>query len=70
MRERLDDVTVGYVVSSPSRRCVETVEPLARQLRTKIDTRKEFLEGADPDGALDLLLELARRDPSCAATAT
>jgi phosphohistidine phosphatase SixA len=63
LRERLDDAAVGCVVSSPSRRCVETVEPLARELGTKIDTRKEFLEGADPEGALDLLLELAPRDP-------
>jgi 8-oxo-dGTP diphosphatase len=60
---RLQDTAVGWVVSSPSRRCVETVEPIAHRLDMKIHTRKEFLEGADPDGALDLLFELAPRDP-------
>lgn len=60
---RLEDESVGCVVSSPSRRCVETLEPLAEKLATGIDIHKEFLEGADPDDALTLLMELAPRNP-------
>jgi phosphohistidine phosphatase SixA len=60
---RFDDENVGCVVSSPSRRCVETVEPLAKRLGTDIDIRKEFLEGADPDDAIASLLKLAPRNP-------
>jgi phosphohistidine phosphatase SixA len=63
LRDRLDDAAVGCIVSSPSRRCVETVEPLARRLGMPVDTRKELLEGADPDDALALVLSLASRDP-------
>jgi phosphohistidine phosphatase SixA len=63
LRKRLDDETVGCVVSSPSVRCVQTLEPIARRLGTDIDTRKEFQEGADADDALTLMMELAPRDP-------
>ena len=60
---RLDDEPVGYVVSSPSQRCIETVEPLAEHIGAEIDIRKEFLEGADPDEAVTSLLKLAPRNP-------
>jgi 8-oxo-dGTP diphosphatase len=60
---RLGDEPVGYVVSSPSERCIETVEPLAERIGAEIDIRKEFLEGADPDDAVTSLLKLAPRNP-------
>jgi 8-oxo-dGTP diphosphatase len=58
-----DDPDVGCIVSSPSRRCVETVEPLAKVLGAEVDIRKEFSEGADPDEAISLLMELAPKNP-------
>jgi 8-oxo-dGTP diphosphatase len=61
--DRLDGETIGCIVSSPSRRCIETVEPLAERLHKEIDIRKEFLEGADPDDAIESLTELAPRNP-------
>jgi phosphohistidine phosphatase SixA len=63
LSERLHGDPIGVVVSSPSRRCVETVEPIASMVGTKIDVRKAFAEGADPDEAVLLLLELASVDP-------
>jgi len=39
------------------------MEPVAERRRAEIDTRKELLEGADPDAALDLLMKLAPSDP-------
>jgi 8-oxo-dGTP diphosphatase len=61
--QRLDGEPIGTVVSSPARRCTETVEPLARALDCKVDRRDEFLEGADPATAIVLLLEMAPRNP-------
>lgn len=63
LSKRLDEHPVGCVLSSPSRRCIETMEPVAERRRAEIDTRKELLEGADPDAALDLLMKLAPSDP-------
>jgi len=63
LNERIEDASIGCIVSSPSRRCIETVEPLAKRIGTAVDVRKELLEGADPDDATALLLELAPRNP-------
>lgn len=62
--QRLGGLRVGCVVSSPSLRCVETVQPLARSLGVEVDMRKELYEGADADDALALLMELAPSDPA------
>jgi 8-oxo-dGTP diphosphatase len=61
--ERIDCGSVGTVVSSPAQRCIETVTPIAAEAGTKVRARKELLEGADPDAAVALLLELAPRTP-------
>jgi 8-oxo-dGTP diphosphatase len=61
--ERIDCDAVGAVVSSPAQRCVETVLPIAARAGMELTTRKELLEGADPDAAVELLLELAPRTP-------
>jgi 8-oxo-dGTP diphosphatase len=61
--ERLDKERIKSIVSSPARRCTETVVPLARRLDRSIDERKEFFEGADADDATALLVKLASRDP-------
>lgn len=60
--ERVDG-TVRTILSSPSRRCIETVEPLAERFGCVITTRKELAEGADPDDALALVLASAATSP-------
>jgi 8-oxo-dGTP diphosphatase len=54
---------VRRVVSSPARRCVETVEPIAEHFGCKVTTKKELAEGADPDDALALVLGMASSSP-------
>jgi 8-oxo-dGTP diphosphatase len=58
------ELGVGCVVSSPSLRCVQTVQPLARALGIEVDTREELYEGADADDALALMMKLAPHDPA------
>ena len=48
------------VLSSPSLRCVQTVEPLARAHGLRVETDERLLEGADPREALALLEEELR----------
>jgi 8-oxo-dGTP diphosphatase len=57
------ETTVQRVLSSPSRRCVETVEPLAERFGCEVTVKKEFAEGADPDDAVALVLEMASSSP-------
>lgn len=47
------------VVSSPARRCVETVQPLAQKLGREIELMSWLATGADPQLALRRLVELA-----------
>jgi 8-oxo-dGTP diphosphatase len=61
--DQVDIGSVGTVVSSPAQRCVETVEPIAAEAGMKVRTFEELLEGADPDDAVALLLELAPSTP-------
>lgn len=63
----LGDGTVGRVMSSPSLRCVQTVEPIADHHRTHVELRRELYEGADPDRAVELILEAAPSDPVLAS---
>jgi broad specificity phosphatase PhoE len=48
------------LVSSPFKRCLETLEPLARELDLLIETTDELAEGADGVRALEVLLALSR----------
>jgi 8-oxo-dGTP diphosphatase len=57
------DSTVERVVSSPSRRCIETVEPIAERVGCAVTVKRELAEGADPDDAIALVLELAPSSP-------
>lgn len=52
----LGEQPVKRIYSSPSLRCVETVQPLAAHLGLEVRTRAELLEGADPDQAIAFLL--------------
>ncbi len=56
--ERLAPFRPGRILSSPFRRCVETVEPLARRLAIDVEAREELGEGSDPETALALLVGL------------
>ena len=49
---------IGRIVSSPYRRCVETVEPLAEALGIPIELDDRLAEGASTQLALALLGEL------------
>jgi 8-oxo-dGTP diphosphatase len=49
---------VNRVISSPHRRCVETVEPLAELLQVTLELDDRLVEGAPPEPALELLAEL------------
>ncbi|WP_334142125.1 SixA phosphatase family protein [Rhabdothermincola sp.] len=62
LTELLRRQRTGPIVSSPARRCVETVEPLAALTGTEVHHCAALLEGAEPDEAVSLLLELAPLD--------
>ena len=59
----LGDRPISRMYSSPSLRCVQTIEPLAEQLGLDIKTRSLLEEGADPHEAIAFLLDRAKHDP-------
>jgi len=48
------------ILSSPSARCIQTVEPLAEALGLEVEVRSELAEGAPVDDAIALLRHMAR----------
>ncbi len=60
--DRLGDAGVTRVVSSPSLRCRQTVEPLAARLGLRVETHAALAEGAYGRAALDLLRQLVGID--------
>lgn len=56
------------LVSSPYRRCTETLEPLAQACDLPIETTELLAEGADGRAALDLLLSLTASGPIVCCT--
>jgi phosphohistidine phosphatase SixA len=54
----LEPYDIEHVLSSPARRCVQTVEPLASHLSVEIEKRPELMEGASREEALALVDEL------------
>ena len=65
---RLGDEPLARLVSSPSVRCLQTLEPLALALDHPIETTDVLAEGADGESAADLLLSLAGKDPIACCT--
>jgi 8-oxo-dGTP diphosphatase len=63
LRTRLGGAAVGRVLSSPSRRCVETVESIAADSGLEVETRRELHEGADADQAIELIKRFAADNP-------
>lgn len=53
------------VISSPAVRCVQTVEPLARSLNTKISVDARLFEGEAPTAVLDLIRKLGEDTVLC-----
>jgi 8-oxo-dGTP diphosphatase len=64
--DHLCGVGLSRLVSSPTVRCVQTLEPLADQLGLRVDADDRLLEGADGDQALALAAEL-RKERTAAA---
>lgn len=58
--DQLSGVGVSRLVSSPSMRCVQTLEPLADRLGLRVDADDRLLEGTDGDRALVLAGELGK----------
>jgi phosphohistidine phosphatase SixA len=61
---RLADRSLAALLTSPARRCVETLEPLATTSHIELEELDVLVEGADPVLALAALLE---RSPSSKA---
>ena len=61
---QLADEAIGQVHSSASRRCIETVEPLAEQLGLKVRRASELFEGAEPEPALAFLRATGAKNPA------
>jgi 8-oxo-dGTP diphosphatase len=59
LRDRLADAGIGRLVTSPYRRCRETLEPLAAQLGLEVEADERLAEGMGCSGALALAGELA-----------
>ncbi|HEX6236415.1 MAG TPA: phosphoglycerate mutase family protein [Acidimicrobiales bacterium] len=57
----LVDARVTHLVSSPTARCTETLEPAATSLSLAVTTDARLLEGADVEGTLELADELRSR---------
>lgn len=56
-----DEYGLERIVSSPARRCVETIESLAARLTLSVEEREEVAADAATDRALALLHELDHR---------
>ncbi|HSK96321.1 MAG TPA: hypothetical protein VK891_06875, partial [Euzebyales bacterium] len=54
---QFDGHAVHTIVSSPTLRCVQTVEPLARRRGVEVRTATELGVDGDPDAAVARLLE-------------
>ena len=63
LSEQLADRPVGRLFSSPSRRCVETLEPLAARHVVGIEVVDVLDEGAGAKDALSFLLAHAAENP-------
>jgi 8-oxo-dGTP diphosphatase len=57
--DQLADATIDRIVTSPSVRCRQSVEPLAEQRRLPVDLADELAEGAPLADALRLIEKVA-----------
>jgi 8-oxo-dGTP diphosphatase len=59
--DMLESAGIDRLVSSPSVRCVQSLEPLAQRLGQQVETDERLAEGQDGEGALDLADELRKK---------
>ncbi len=59
--DMLESVGIDRLVSSPSVRCVQSLEPLAHRLGQQVEIDERLAEGQDGEGALDLADELRKK---------
>jgi 8-oxo-dGTP diphosphatase len=64
--DMLASAGISRLVSSPSVRCVQSLEPLAQRLGEAVETDERLAEGHDGEEALDLANEL-RKNADAAA---
>ena len=64
----LGDEPFARLVSSPFKRCIQTLEPLAAAMELPIESSELLAEGADAEQALTFLLGLAGDGPIAACT--
>ena len=62
--EELRDEPIGRVFSSPYRRCVQTVEPLAQTRGLEVRVAPALTEGTDIDEVLTFLADRAKHHPA------
>jgi phosphohistidine phosphatase SixA len=60
----LGDRPIKRLYSSPSRRCLDTLRPLADRLGLDIKQRTELFEGADPNQAIAFMMKQAGHNPA------
>ena len=60
--DAVGDIVIGRIVSSPSVRCLQTIEPLAEQFGLAVEVSDAFAEGADGEEAYRILRELDADD--------
>jgi phosphohistidine phosphatase SixA len=60
--ERLAHARIERILSSPARRCVETVEPLARARGLEIEQRPELWEDRQATDGMELVRSLSDED--------
>ena len=65
---QFDTVRFERVLSSPSVRCVQTIEPLAKREGLAIEHADELAEGGSGSDALELVLAVAASGPVAACT--
>jgi 8-oxo-dGTP diphosphatase len=61
LADELARVPIHRILSSPARRCIETVDPLARRLDVPIEPLVELLPDGDPKGFNRMIVALDAR---------
>ncbi|MEX1038682.1 MAG: NUDIX hydrolase [Acidimicrobiia bacterium] len=57
--ESLREREIERIITSPYKRCVQTVEPLAKMIGAEVEISEALAEGPDVDAAYDLIHSLA-----------
>ena len=66
--EHFANAELSRLVSSPSLRCVQTLEPLAESRDLPVETADDLAEGSSGGGALELMLSVCADGPAAFCT--